>query len=534
MAEVMIPPWVRPESPETIRIIDDGTVAFQPTFGRGTTQRGIFADPRWGLRRRYRGLRSDEKAAILNALNETRGQFNVLRVTPHAPIRGSFPTSEILANNTFASGTTGWSGYQSVSTITVSDRIARVTLDQNNTVNGMGLQNSSAITSLVQYAPYVLRAMIAAGRNVSVTSLLRLGTAAGGTEFGSVSFTDLGYRTLAAVPYSVSSVFVLAAAGAVAGYQAGDYFNVPYISVARCALIDNGTNLSQRSDEFDNAYWTKSGASISANATAAPDGNTAADSLVENSATSSHEVDMASYITISSAVADYCFGIAVKAGTRTWCRISMRESASSTGVAQFFNLSTGATGASTVGANWASLRAFSVNLGNGWFGLWIVARKTNAAVGIAADIIMSTADGTTSYAGNGTGNIYLWRATLAQSSVPMRLAQTTSAAYTGDSQSGGALFTKGWPASTNALLLAGDWIEINGELKQLTAPVNSNAAGLAYMQFRPGLAGTPADNDPIIVYEPFGRFIYPAGTREIENQFGIYGDCTMDLEEIYV
>src|SRR3989304_2174672 len=105
--DVMIPPWVRPESPETIRWIDDATQAFAPAFGRGMTQRGIWADPRWGLRRRYRGLRTDEKAAILNALNETRGQLNILRVTPHTPIRGSFATSELLTNNTSASGPTG-------------------------------------------------------------------------------------------------------------------------------------------------------------------------------------------------------------------------------------------------------------------------------------------------------------------------------------------------------------------------------------------------------------------------------------------
>ncbi len=94
------------------------------------------------------------------------------------------------------------------------------------------------------------------------------------------------------------------------------------------------------------------------------------------------------------------------------------------------------------------------------------------------------------------------------------------------------MYTKGWPASTNNLLLDGDWFEVNGELKQLTAPVNSDASGLAYIRFRPGLAGAPADNDPVIVLEPFGRFIYP-GTREFENLFGIYGDCEMNLEEVY-
>jgi hypothetical protein len=523
MGEVMIPPWVRPESPETIRWIDDATQAFQPAFGRGTTQRGIWADPRWGLRRRYRGLRSDEKAAILNALNETRGQLNILRVTPHAPLRGSMPTGELLANNTFASGTTGWTG-GSDATISVADRVLRVVRSAITGATGWASQSVSGLTT---YVPYVGRVMVVGGRGTQT-----LGCALSFGPFNSATSSTPGLQTVVVVPTSTSGTFYIENTTS-SGPLAGDYFLVPYTSLTRCAVVDNGQNLLQRSDEFDNAYWTKTRSSISANGQTAPDGTATADFIVEDStASASHNVNRD--VTVSSAAADYAFTVALRAGTRSWALLGLGETTGGTSVSAYFNLSTGAVGTVASGANFTNARAFVQNMGNGWLQCTIVGRKTNAATTLTVAIYVATGDGVFSYSGNGTSNIAAWRATLSQSSLPVRLVQTTSAASSGASQTGSALYTKGWPASTNGLLLAGDQFEINGELKQITAPVNSDAAGLAYMQFRPALAGSPADNDPIIIHEPFGRFIYPQGTRELENLFGIYGDCEMNLEEVYV
>jgi hypothetical protein len=503
-------------------MIDDATVAFQPSFGRGQTQRGIFADPRWGLRRRYRGLRSDEKAAILNALNESRGQFNTIRVTPHTPIRGSFATSELLTNNTFASGTTGWAAGSEYS-ISVSDRVlagVRSAMTAASTI-------ASQTVGITQYAPYVGRVMVNSGRGTySSVGLLLSGS------FSFSASTTPGLISALMVGDSGASASFAIRDAATSGLQAGDYVRVPYTSFARCALVDNGSNLLVRSDEFDNASWTKTNLTVTANGAVAPDGTSTADLLVENSSSGSHAVSQAA--TVSSSAGDYAFVVAVKANVRSFCVLSMQENSGSTTVDQYFNLGTGAVGSTgATGANWANRRAFIVSLGSGWYLCCLVARKTNSATQIAPVLLAATADGTSSYLGGGNTALFAWRATLAQSAVPVRPSQTVSASTTGTAQTGAALYTKGWPVSTSGLLLTGDWFEINGELKQLTAPVNSDAAGLAYMQFRPGLAGSPADNDPVVVFEPFGRFIYPQGTRELENLFGIYGDCEMNLEEIY-
>jgi hypothetical protein len=361
---------------------------------------------------------------------------------------------------------------------------------------------------------------------------LRIGATAGGAEYAlSASQATAGaLLAVSGVPYG-TTVYGGVTDHAT-GKISGDFWSLSYLSLARCALVDNGANYLQRSETYTNAAWTATRASAADDVTNAPDNTVTVDALVEDSSTNTHFIDQS--FNISSSVLDYAFTVCLKAGSRTWAAIQMIENTGVTAVIQYVNLSTGALGTSGTGANWASLRSFSRDLGGGWYAVSLVARKTNAANSLTARIYLASADNTSSYTGNGSSFIRMWRSTLAPSSVPTRLVQTTSSANTsGTVQSGSNLHTKGWPVSTSGLLLTGDWFEINGELKQLTAPVSSDAAGLAYMQFRPGVAGSPADNDPVIVQEPFGRFIYPQGVREIENLFGIYGDCEMNLEEIY-
>lgn len=525
MPECMIPPWVRPESPETLRIIDDATVAFQPAFGRGMTQRGIFADPRWGLRRRYRGLRSEERAALQKALNDTRGQLSVLRVTPHAPLRGSMSSTELLTNNTFASGTTGWSAGGSDWTLSSSDRVLRATRAAV-TGGGQMLQASSAVT-LVAYAPYVLRYMISQGRGSFSTG--HSGNYSGTSNFGASS-TSFGLYDAATV-LSNTSVTPGIVSSDTSGMTAGDYFDIPYISLARCALVDGGGNALLQSDDYSQAAWTKTNVTISADTglTVAPDGTSTADNIVETTANSTHSVSQAR--TFASAADDISFSVALKVNGRTHCWLQLSHATGSTFA--FFNLSTGAVGTTSTGSGWSNLRTFSTNLGNGWWQFCIVVRKTSADTSVTIQHGGGNGDGVSSYTGSTSAGMFAWRATCRNSSVPTRLIQSTASNVPAVAQSGSGIYTKGWPASTSGLLLTGDWIELNGELKQITAPVTSDAGGLAYINFRPALAADAVNDDPIVIYEPFGRFIYPAGSREIENMFGSYSDCEMNLEEVY-
>lgn len=527
MAEQLIPPWIVPED-ETQEWLDEGSSVFAAEFAPGLAQRQSYGGLRLKLSRKHT-VRLEEKAQLLSILKSTKGRYNSLRTKVHFALRGSFSASELLTNNTFSNGTTGWSASGGLSpTLTSADRIARLTLGLGSIGGGAVLAPSSAV-NVTQYAPHVLRGFLGLGRGIAdANGFLRAGTIAGNTEYGGAS-ANSGLSSLVVTPYAATLFPSLGIVG-VSGNLSGDYFVVPYISLSRCPLVDNGSNLLPRSDELDNASWTKTRASITANSSTAPDGTVTGDSIIED-ATAGNTHQATRVVSVSSAQSDYCFTVALKANTRTWAQILLTEATGSTSASAYFNLSNGAVGTATTGANFSNLRTFSTDMGNGWYQVAIVTRKTNAATSITCGIRLATGDTLSSYNGDGASLIIAWRATLAQSSVPVRLVQTTTTASTGTSQTGSALYLKGLPVSTNGLLLPEDFFEINGELKQCTAALNSDAAGLGYLQFEPGLIRSPADNDPVIITDPMGKFL--VSNLKVDNEFGTQAIVTYDLEHIY-
>ncbi len=533
MGEVLLPPWILPETPETIRWLDDAGITFPPAFGRGMTQRGSWGDPRWGLRRRYRGMRLEERAVLIPCLNESRGQFNKYLITPHAPLRGSFPSTELMTNPTFASGTTGFTAYSPTSAISVTDRAMRLSRVLVNGTNGSGFYNTSGI-SLTQYLPYVARGFVRQGRaNAVVSPALVVGTTAGSTTAGgSTALTGYGMVSLAFVPPATASYFVFFGDGVATGVFAGDFLLWPFVSLTQCMLVDNQSNLLRQSNDFDASPWALTNATVSASGGMGPDGSTNGQNLRETTTNGQHYT--AQDVTVPAAAADYSFSVYAQSNTRDWIYLRLIESTGSTAAIVFFNTSTGAIGTITTGANWSNIRGYISSMGNGFYRCTMVARKTSAATTLSAYIGGGSADNTLSYAGTGTNTTHvIWEATLAQSSLPVRHNPTTSTAIAATAQSGGGLFVKGLPVSTNGILEANDWVEVAGQLKQVTARLNSDASGLGFLQFRPSLADAPADNDPVIVNQPFGRFIYSGQQKEMENLFGLYADIEMNLEEVY-
>ena len=71
----------------------------------------------------------------------------------------------------------------------------------------------------------------------------------------------------------------------------------------------------------------------------------------------------------------------------------------------------------------------------------------------------------------------------------------------GADQTGSTLTTDGWSNST-LLFKAGDFFEINGELKVVTADCSSGGTGIASISFKPALRTSPPDNQPLVVAQP--------------------------------
>lgn len=166
-------------------------------------------------------------------------------------------------------------------------------------------------------------------------------------------------------------------------------------------------NLLTFTEEFANAAWTKTNATVTANSVAAPDGLMTADTLVESAATANH---VASAGVTLTAVA-HVFSIHLKKGSGAtapdW--VQLYTGGTSTQYANF-NLSTGATGNVAAGST-----ASITPLGGGWYRCSLT--FTPGSSGAASVVIAFTnnADTTTrgpSYAGAVTSDVFLWGAQL--------------------------------------------------------------------------------------------------------------------------
>lgn len=525
MADLLYPPWLRTSrarfdfisNTEISRSIFNGVVHSNARSGdrvRATLTTNNASD-----------RASVAERATLKALyGNLRGQANRIWIAdPSYTPRGSFPASEVLTNNTFASGTSGWASSSANITLSANDRILRAT---RGDVSSSHTVRATSFTA-TDYAVYAFRAMILAGRGV-LDYGLRIGTSAGGSDIASLSGLATQGLTMVsgvAIPGNTHASILDSASGRVSG----DFYEVTFASCARCILIDNSPNLLQYSDQLDNAAWTKTGSSIVANGSTAPDGSTTGDRIVENTSTSAHQIHQ--YVTVPTAAADYSAVICVKAVTRTWCEFLIYDATTSSAAGLYVNLSTGAKGTEITNVNWSNLRTFVTEVGGGWYRIHVVALKAAGSTSVGFQLRVATGDGVYSYTGDGASYITAWRGGLAQSSVPFLPSQTTTTATTGTSQTANKLYVKGLPVSTTGLLLPGDWVQIGSELNMVVAPLNSNAAGLGYLQLYRPPRSAPADNDPVIVNTPMGRFIATSNEGGWDDSPGLFSNFEREFEE---
>lgn len=176
-------------------------------------------------------------------------------------------------------------------------------------------------------------------------------------------------------------------------------FNVDPVTGKRRLLIEGArTNLLVRSEEFDNASWTKTRASVTANAIASPFGTVTADKLVEdNSASTTHLVTQGASLTANTV---YTLSVYAKAAERTAIRLQTSSAGNwAAAVSTDFDLSAG-----TVISGTGTIRA----LPNGWYRCSITA--TFGASNNTGGLNVFLYNGSTSYSGDNTSGVYLWGA----------------------------------------------------------------------------------------------------------------------------
>jgi hypothetical protein len=186
---------------------------------------------------------------------------------------------------------------------------------------------------------------------------------------------------------------------------------------------ESRSNLFLRSEEFDNASWTKTNSTITANAIVAPDGALTGDKLIPTSGSGVKFMAQSGSVTSGQV---YSFSIYVKKDAFDHFWIGGTASAWGSGAVVYYNISNG-----TVGTTGAGTTASINNVGNGWYRLnW---SKPASATFTGAQIITagaSDANGSQTVTGDGFSGVFLWGAQLEAGAFPTSYIPTVASQVT--------------------------------------------------------------------------------------------------------
>ena len=307
--------------------------------------------------------------------------------------RGLVLGSELVSNpgGPFTA-TTGWTGGNGASLSTVSEKL-RVS---GNNATAYPRAYTSVSTVVGKTYKLVVSASIVSGTGTGAYAIKADNTAV---------TTNAVYG---------NSTFIATATTTYVGVQAdtaNNVFDITSISVREVLgnhayqttnsarpVLSARYNLLTRTEEFDNAIWTKGGITVTANSTAAPNGAMTAELAVQNSGQSFISINSPAISLVPSLA--YRFSCYMKDAGAT--SAVLRMSASDNNRRAEFNLSTG-----TVTFTGSAITATSISsVGNGWYLCSITGLANSASE------TMSIFPSSWGAVGNGTSGIYIWGADL--------------------------------------------------------------------------------------------------------------------------
>jgi hypothetical protein len=195
-------------------------------------------------------------------------------------------------------------------------------------------------------------------------------------------------------------------------------YNPSTLAAQGFLVEESRTNLCLQSEDWGSATWSKSGSTITANATTAPTGTAVADKLVEDTSTGTHITTQSISLGGSVDNSAYVISVFAKASERT--RFQLFDNAQASSGITAFDLSNG-----TVVSGTGTITA----VGNGWYRCSVFPLKSTSITSTLTIRLISTGT-TTSYTGDGTSGIFVFGAQLEAGAFPTSYIPTTTTALT--------------------------------------------------------------------------------------------------------
>jgi len=221
----------------------------------------------------------------------------------------------------------------------------------------------------------------------------------------------------------------------VEGTSALDYqmtetrLNIPRLdySLGSCPNIllePQRTNLALRSEEFDNASWTKTAVSVAANSTISPSGLSNADTMTGDGTSNQHFVSQTNSFTLGVS---YTLSVYLKKGTNNFAQLYAFSTIG--GMFANFDLNNGVVG--TLGTTTGSNPTSSItSVGNGWYRCAITFVPTITSVSGFAIMPVTSASAARAETNTLSTSVFLWGAQLEAGAYPTSYIPTTSASVT--------------------------------------------------------------------------------------------------------
>lgn len=183
------------------------------------------------------------------------------------------------------------------------------------------------------------------------------------------------------------------------------------------------TNLALYSSQADNAAWTKSGCTVSANFAMSPTGSTDADKLVESATNVVHFDSQSSAVAANVA---YTYSRHIKAAGRSNVVLMIdKDGTGVDGVRATINLTTGAVSAVTNIGSGTGAAATATYLGNGY---WLCTLSGTPGAAAGTSVRYSTyIDSFTAYLGDGSSGVLVAEAQFETGTSATSRIATTSA-----------------------------------------------------------------------------------------------------------